>query len=49
MCLQYLFDNQCKNGNENDKIYCTVKCSSGGLVMTKICEILIVLMWKMTN
>ena len=33
-----------KNGNENIKIYCIVKCGGNGLVMTKTCEILNVLM-----
>ena len=35
-----------KSGNRINKIYSTVKCSSNGLVMTKICEILIILMLK---
>ena len=33
MCLQYLFNNQCKNGNEINKIYCYNVHSGNGLVM----------------
>ena len=35
--LQYLFDYRCKNGNEINKIYCTVKHGSNGLVMKQKC------------
>ena len=44
--LQYLCCNSAKNGNENIKIYYTLTCSGGGLVMTKMCEFMIILMRK---
>ena len=45
-CNEYVY-NICsiisaKNGNKNNKICCTVKCSIDGLVMTKIWEIIII-------
>ena len=52
-CNEYVY-NICliisaKNGNENNKICYTVKCGGNGLVMSKICKILIVLVLKMIN